>query len=335
MSEIFVYLLFSFLALCTVVHSSVPLFLWSGKGYFSDTTEPHTEVNGLLQLDHFIKEFMVTFSDQKSTVEDTPKNVQDSLMNYVSKTQEIMPEVVVAFIYSQLDSAATAQQPLSFLKNVLTESKSSLIVPHVLTESSSAPASVQLVDLFSALTPKTEIVALQLDDDENEIAGCKALMEQLHSNQQIFSNLETDLIMVKADEFKNGQGDCMTTILRSVNTLTSGHYLGMLTADTSRTDIIKSFSVPSQTSFNSFSAPQIRLQKPIIMPLGKQEFITVSADVQADDYPGVLYLSPNILFALLYGIMFLLVVVIAVNCLVSIETPQRLTHRRYNIGKES
>jgi len=334
-----------------LAYSNVPLFLWSGEKYFSVANKPHPEVNGFMQIDHFIHDFKSTF-DVKNVEMNLQKNPQDSFLNYVSKTKEIMPEVVVAFVYSKLDSADAARQigayssteddsmPLSFLKKAISKSMSSLIVPHLLMEPSSASTSVQLTEVFSTTIPKPEIVELQLNGEENgmesemdqNIAGCKALMGHLDHNEWLFSNLATDFIMIKADNFKDMEDECVTTLLDRVDKLTSGHYVAILTADSPKTDIVKFFPTSSQININSFMLQQPSKRQDFSLSVSRgQEVFIFATD---NSWPGVKYLSTNILFGLLFGFMFLFTIICAVQCLVAIETPQRLSSQRYNIGKQ-
>jgi len=87
MHPILFYLSFSFLAIFTFSHSTVPLFLWSGEGYFGDIKQPHPETNGLFQYEHFTKDFMKIFGGQKNEMVSS-EDVQDSLMKYVSKSEK-------------------------------------------------------------------------------------------------------------------------------------------------------------------------------------------------------------------------------------------------------
>jgi len=348
MPGILVYLPYCFLVMCTLAHTSVPLFLWSGAEYFRDGIELHPEVNGFFQLDHFIQDFMGSFGGKKNSKTDSSKTGQDSLMNYVSKTNKIMPEVVVAFVYSKMDSADAARQSgaysstrnhgaLSFLKEALTQSKSSLTVPHVLIERSTTSTSVQLTDVFSSLEPTPEIVALELTGGKNEIedrvdenlSGCKVLLDHVNGNKWMFSNLVTDLIMVKADDFKDVHKDCITMLMDEVNTLTSGHFVAMLTADMAKTDIVKFFP----TSWKKGNHLEQR-QRPVLLA-SQGAYILSAATTNSTTWPGVKYVTGNILFALLLGLFMLITVLCGVNCLLSIETPQRLSRRKYNIGKQN
>lgn len=338
------------LAVCALADPSVPLFLWSGKKYFGNAKEQHREVNGLLHVDEFIPDFMNTFGGKKNLEVKSPVALQDSLMNYISKTEQITPEVVVAFIYSKLDSADAARQSgayssntknvmsLSFLKNALAKSTSSLIVPHVLVDTSTISTSEQLADEFSKGLPKPEIVELQLNGELNgmspeaddNVAGCKALMGHLNDNEWMFSNLVTDLIMIKADDFRGVEEECVISLMQRVNSLTSGHFVAMLTADTPRTDIVKVFPTPSKTHLMDFSFQGLSDQK--LFASQGQKFIIMASDTS---WPGVRYLSSNILFGLSIGALFLLTVLCGASCLLSIQTPQRLSSRPYHIGKQS
>lgn len=354
MPGILVYLPFFFLAVCTLAHTTVPLFLWSGEGYFGNMNNHHPEADGLLQLDHFMHDFMNVFAGKKNVMADS-LNVQDSLMTYIPKPNEIKPEVVVAFIYSKLDSAEAARQSgayssanddgmsLSFLKNALIKSKSSLTVPHILIEDASTTStSAQMADMFSTLSPKPEIVALELKDKENEIdhtdginqnlAGCRALLKHLDENEWIFSNLVTDLIMIKADDFKDVQEECVEALMGRVSSLTAGHFVAMLTADMAKRDITKFFPTPLDANLNSFSAQGMSERHPILLAAQGQNYVIMATD---NNWPGVRYLSSNILFGLFLGGFIFLVVACGINCLLMIETPQRLSSRRYAVGKQS
>jgi len=354
MAGLFVYLPLFFLSIRCLAFSNVPLFLWSGEKYFGVANRPHPEANGLMQIDHFIHDFKSTFGVKNEKM-NLPKESQDSFLNYVSKEKDIMPEVVIAFVYSKLDSVDAARQvgaysseqddsmSLSFLKKLMDKSKSSLIVPHLLMDSSSASASVQLTEMFSTTVPKPEIVELQLNGEENgleseadqNIAGCKALMGHLDQNKWLFSNLATDLIMIKADNFKDMEDECVMTLLERVDKLTSGHYVAVLTADTAKTDIVQFFPTLPELNINSFMArPDQTAGAGFSLSAagGGQQYLLVA---QTDTtWPGVRYITTNMLFGVLIGLMFLFTVMCAVNCLASIETPQRLSAQRYNIGKQ-
>jgi len=353
MTGIFVYLSFFTLAVSILADSTVPLFLWSGKDYFGDENHHHSEAKGLFRVDDFVSNFMVSFGGNIDESKETMKKTHDLLTNYIAKEGLIMPEVVVAFVYSELDSADAARRTgsysndkntlsMSFLKDALAKSKSSLIVPHVLRKTSSVTVSDQLTNAFSKINPKPEIVELELNGEQNgmgpevdqNVAGCKALMSHINSNEWMFSNLVTDLIIIKAEDFQDVQEECVHSLLERVNTLTSGHYVAMLTADRAKTNIARFFPVPKD-NLNSLSVNSASSQPPLILASEGSQMYVLASSKKSDDWKGVRYLSPNILFGLFIGLIFLVTVLCGVSCLLAIQTPQRLGSVKYNIGKQS
>jgi len=305
MLGIITYLSCSFFPIFTLGNPSVPLFLWSGKKYFGDNNERHPEGNRLMQ----------DIIDEIQILADSSTDVQ-------------RPEAILTFIFPDLDSTEVARQSgaysststsLSafFLKDALTKSKSSLVVPHVLVEPSAVPISVQLEDVFSSLTPKRKKLLLKGDNFND----CQASWKQLNDfNQEIFSNSIPDLIMVKVSEFGDVQRDCMKSILDRVNILTSGNFVAMLTGNMPKTNIIKSFHRISQSS-----SSRIMLERKQI----NRVFMEDNA------YSGVQFITANILMGLFVGAFIVVVMLCGISCLISIETPQRLSTRPYHIGKQT
>lgn len=54
----------------------------------------------------------------------------------------------------------------------------------------------------------------------------------------------------------------------------------------------------------------------------------------APQLPGVVYMTPAILFALFFGFFFLLAVCVGLCCLDSIQTPLRFPSRKLAVNKE-
>jgi|ERR1712130_563453 len=308
-------------------------------------------MGGIFRVNDFVNNFMVSFGGNLEEGKESLKKTQDSLTNYVSKEGLIMPEVVVAFVYSELDSADAARRTgsyskdksalsMSFLKDTLAKSKSSLIVPHVLRETTSIPTSEQLTNAFSKINPKPEIVELELNGEQNgmgpevdqNVAGCNALMSHINGNEWMFSNLVTDLILIKAEDFQDVQEECVRSLLERVNTLTSGHYVAMLTADRAKTNIARFFPAP-KNNLNSLSVKSSSQTPLLLAQEGSNVYVLAAA--KTSEWAGVRYLSPNILFGLFIGLIFLVTVLCGASCLLAIETPQRLGSEKYNIGKQS
>jgi len=302
-------------------HPNVPVFLWSGEKYFGDTAQSHVEANEALYSAEFIKDFVSIFGHQKNEVlgssEDSHSSFQFS--KYVSKNMKIAPQVIVAFILPKLDSSEVAlsngafslssvqsSMPLSFLKASVVNSKSSLIVPHLLIDSPFAmPISQQL---STSMASKYEVISF----DSSSLADCLQFRSRNIKNERIFLVVKGDLQM----------SACAKKIMETVASVTP-NYVTLMTGDAPREYIVHSFS--GQEEFLPY-------------PLNLAALTTTPASSTTANTAvvhGVLYLTSNILIALLLGLMLIFILLCGVNSLFNIETPQRLSHMKYNIGKQS
>jgi len=326
---------FSLLAV-TFSHSTIPVFLWSGEQYFGNTEHPHGETNEAFHSDQFIKDFVSILGYHKNEML-TRKVIYSSeesessfkFKKYVSKDMEIAPKVIVAFIYPKLDSSEVAysngayslssdqsSMPLSFLKDSVINSKSSLIVPHVFIDSPFAmPISQQL---STSMASNYKLLSF----DSSSWIDCMKFVEHLTFETKLEPKSHRLLIIVKwTGDTAPKMADCAKKLMEKVAHKTS-EYVTIMTGDAPRKDVVYSFSeqmYPLSLSVSDLIAPNTANNTP------------------SNTLPsyGVVYLTPNILISLFLGLMLIFILICGVNCLFNIETPQRLSHLKYNIGKQS
>jgi len=301
----------------------VPLFLWSGQPYFG---EQHSIVQQMVGVDDIASLFgQMTKTNQKPS----------ALSAYLSGSSK--PEVILAFVYPQLSSSDVTLQsggysqeqphsyPLSSLKTLLSSSRSSLSVPFVSLDPVSSSVSQHLISTLSQAPSRTK--AAQIEGGGvvgNGLSGCDALLHDIQEDVSIFQNGITDLILVHYHHEKDRTG-CMTRLLDYVDDHTS-NFIGVVSADRSQ-------RTPILLELEDLSGPS---DKRVFLETIQFDVTTSSLYPNATNgsYPGVLNANADSLFVVLLGFFLVFILLMAVNCLMSVETPPRFTTIPLQISKE-
>jgi len=273
------------------------------------------------------------------------------MANPVSSSSSHRPEIVLAFVFAELNSAQLSQMsaayapansdqeataPLAPIKAAFNRAAASLTAPFVNVDTQTLSDDIE--ELHSSLAPRAQILGAQLatmDDTE----ACQALLTDLderHSSRDnIFTNSEPDLILVKyqsttasntAVDSSVATRDCLTRLIQNVATRTNGQYLALVTADE---------SPPKQLSFEvAHARPVGRTVTLNAVP----RFSTLAGVTYATStnftYPGVTKINPSILLGLLIGFFLLFVLLVGANCVASIQTPPRFSSVSLPLSKE-
>jgi len=307
--------------------SLVPMFLWSKTNYFIGT---HNTVSDSLQS-----------SDIASLINNlvNHKTAQKSkISSYVNKAQSA-PEVLIAFVYPQLSSSqasrlaggysSSSSSSPSFLQTALKESRSSLSLPYILTQSS---LRTDLVNVISSNSPNSVLFAASdIEPSDKSLTGCDALLNHLQEDPAIFSNGITDLLLIPYDHTKD-TGNCMDRLMTHVDQKTNGKFLSLMSSEQSAQKPMQmvfsdgtesSHFEKSSISFTEFAVDS----KPGKFHVSATGYIPVF-------YVGVQYATSNTIVALFLAFFMVFVIYTGATCVMQIETPVRYSSTSLQMAKE-
>jgi len=322
-------LLYGALLVCAereTTSSLVPLFLWGKNAYF---TGSQNTVADVVQTSDVRSLFSRLISHS------TPKTKLSSYVN----TAQAVPEVILAFVYPQLSSthasrltsAYASKTNPSFLETAVSSSTSSVSIPYVLSHAS---LSDTLVSVISSVSPKSQLIASQLDSSKQAgVTGCDALLNHLQEDPTIFTNGLTDLILLSYDDTQDHE-NCMSRVVSHVSKNTNGAYVALLTSEPSAT--------PVQMVFADGTEPASFWNAPVSMtefaagasPSSPKVRTMAPASSYYASYPGVTRVTPNTMVALFLAFFMVFVIYTGATCVMSVETPVRFSSTPLQLAKE-
>jgi len=323
--------------------SIVPLLMWSGQPYFANE---RTTIGETLDASDVQRMVSSIIAHQHSA--SSPR----FLANPVSSSSSPRPEIVLAFVFAELNSAQLSQMsaayapansdeeaaaPLAPIKAAFNRAAASLTAPFVNVDTQTLSDDIE--ELHTSLAPRAQIVGAQLatmDDTE----ACQALLTDLDerhsSHDNIFANREPDLILVKyqsttasntARDSSVPARECLTRLIQNVATRTNGQYLALVTADEAPHKQLSFESVANARPIGTVTLNAV----PRFATLAGVTYATTPANYT---YPGVTKINPSILLGLLIGFFLLFVLLLGANCVASIQTPPRFSTVSLPLSKE-
>lgn len=313
-------------ALAAVAYSTrseafVPLFMWSGRPLFANG---HVAVADTLSGSEFRSIFTRIVGGH------THKGSK-----FISTSYADAPEVVVAFVYNHLSSAAASREAgaygavnnanFAYVHSTVSSAVSSLSAPSLLA---TTPIGADIADVHSAFAPHAQVFGTQIDGDGVEAVNtCDALLQAMDDHSYVFANRVTDLVVVKYSDAVASRADtCLQRVADAVATRTGGNYLAVVSAE---------MSEPLQFAFVE-SAAQTHVVSGVNYAKSFRTLATSSLGATSSNstLPGVKMLTSSIFWALIIA----LVMIIAISCGVcwvqSIETPSRFTSTPLVLAKE-
>jgi len=298
--------------------STVPLFLWSSQKHFSGSRCSDWEVPQVLSVQDLSSS--VSFLAQGASPV-TP------LSKFMSKTAE-NPEAVIALVYHSLCTAEAAQTsgaysstkqaaPLSFLKDVLSQSESCVAAPYMTTTQNLV--SQELSQAVAA--GKGQVVALEVSDKHD----CHDVLAALAEHHHLFANGATDMFIVKSARPGKASTKCFEQVLEHVSEATQ-NWVSLVTADSASHEVTTSFD----------SEKRRLLESPVTFDFNEVHTAdNLSQNLAADpiDIDNVKQYT-EIVFALFIGFFMILFLIVGVSCLMSVETPMRFPTKNLGISKE-
>lgn len=296
--------------------STVPLFMWSPKAYFSSTCK-----EGVADV---VKSTDVSEGIAHLSEETKSPSTSSLVSSFSSLSTQKQPEAFIAFMYPKLDTATAAklsggyhsssnrhEQPLAFLSETMENANSCLFVPYVVP---SSDLSESLISTFANTevesTHKPTVVNMQMTD-------CSSVVNKINKNDHLLNNGVTDLFLIKLGS-ENLDAGCVKKVFKAVSSHTS-NYIALLSADTGKPitlnfedEVREEMQVPEMANFASVDAAPANVVDPIDVDNVKQYSIIVVA-------------IPISLF-------MLLMLWIGVCCLMDIETPVRFPQKNLHIS---
>jgi len=296
--------------------SSVPLFLWTGKSYFSNR---HAELSKPLLLE----DIQYTFS-------------------YMLQTPDLessgVPEVVVAFVAQKMGTSEVSQMGAGFalnapdqlvhLKEALSTARNSLTIPYLYPNQKKISHS--LIQSLHVASPQGIVVQSNLESET-----CSNLLNKLESSSSLFSNGLTDIILVT---FSDYQAQHVDQCLQQVNTYVQGHcnqqYIALLSADEARYDPQLTFEKEKvENDIMTYSLLSQSAGVPLNLNTRKL-FAANNTNSTTPFFVGPQYISPAILFGILLGFVLLFFLWQGIYQLTLIEGPVRFSHTKLQLSRE-
>jgi len=304
--------------------SLVPMFLWSKYNYFT----AHYTVSESLQSSD-VTSLLATLVSHKN-------DHKNKINSYINKADS-PPEALIAFVYPQLSSSDASRiaggysstPPSSFLQTALTSSRTSLSLPYILTHNSLRN---DIINVISSNSPHSVLFASSdIDVTDKLLMGCDALLNHLQEDPTIFSNRITDLILIPYDHTKDS-ANCMDRLIAHVDDKSKGRFVALVTAEQSSTKPIQMvFSDGTESSHFSKSSLSFT-EFAIDTKPGK--FRVASTALAVVVYPGVVFVTPNTIFALFLAFFMVFIIYTGATCVMYIETPVRFSTTSLQLAKE-
>jgi len=261
------------------------------------------------------------------------------------------PEVVVAFVYTELSSASASRLvgaydatvssaaarghtggALAYARSAMAGAASSLTAPFY---TPTAAVSDQVVALHNSLTHNAKVFATQIDADSSSsgstesLSGCAALLGEMDEHPAMYADGRSDLVLVKLAAYQP-HDTCVQTVSEHVRTRTNGNFVALLSADSA-------FAFPVQSVFVENEKRAFSPQLNMAMGDGhSQRFRTLAATTtnSTNAFPGILFVTPTVMWGLILGLIFVIAVSCGVGWVQSIETPARFTTVPLQLTKE-
>lgn len=299
-----------------------PLFIWSPKSYFTDESKCTEEVPDLLEVTDVASAIQYLSEETKTNSDDSP------LLRYFSQlTHETEPEAIIAFMYKQLDTASTSQlsgaydnahdaQPLSFLQELFSKSKSCLSIPYLNPEGSISTSLVLAIrNNVVDDKPKPQVVSLDLHD-------CDAAIAAIKKKSKLFSNKVTDLFLIEAESSTSISQKCLRRVMKLIKAKTS-NFVALLSADSAS---------PIAMSFDAKVRRMMEVPKSFAFS-GASVSETNGSSVSPIDIDNVKQYSV-VVVAIPISLFMIMMLWIGMGCLMDIETPVRFANKNLVISRE-
>jgi len=202
--------------------TSIPLFLWSSKGYFSGRVQNVQETPTINDINTSLLKLTGASSLPETKI---AKYTVDS----ASK-----PELIVAYVLPELSSTLSQSDCLNTgdLQSILEKSESSLVFPYV------------HLDESRTLSQSLLLTSERID------ANCEDLVNSL--NADIFGNGKTELVVANV---RAGQASCLTQLDSYIAEQSKGNFIGLLSGEVPTAIKTEYISAPAmlETSDDSFA----------------------------------------------------------------------------------
>jgi len=293
--------------------SSVPLFMWSPLGYFSESRCTEQELSGSVNSGD-----VAAAMRRLGKAGAQSKGSSSVLVEALAKTSPAdRPEAVLSFLYPQLNQAKPGfASAVQLLEESLGSAQSCVSAPFVQVESSSIS---KTLSNSLGLNPKAQVLAYQLG-----ASNCGAILMQIRDNAELFGNGATDLLTLRPQAGAELDSQCVKRIMELVSAKTNNNVIFTASAD-EPTQIITDFPSESVHSHQLYSLERDNKLRSLLETQGPQNVTT----------PGALqYISTPILTGLMLSFVLLIFLFIGVGCLMSIDAPQRFATEALPVPKE-
>lgn len=307
---------------CVADISSVPLFMWSPRRFFTDSSCVDKEASNV-----FSASDVGGGVRRLSKIGPQSTREENALLKHFSdNAPSNRPEVIMAFIYPTLSSATASraagaylsdsvQAPaFKYLGSALGSAASCISAPYV--DVTGEKLSTTLEAAVTA-DSKSSIVSVTLADE----SSCAAAASMIKAKSTLFTNQATDLIIVRAGSHKDFDNGCMQTLIGLVGAATQDNFVALLSADDAP-ELVTDFSSPALQAHMDFTMQQT---------LGSSRALL--ATDSATNVP-LYYVSTPIVMGLGVMFTFLIFLWIGIGCLMSVESPQRFASEGLPVVKE-
>jgi len=295
--------------------SSVPLFMWSPLGYFSQSKCTEWEIDQWVSSSDVaagLRRLVKAGSQSKES--------SNSLLEYFTPSSPAnRPEAVLSLFYPQLSPGhlghASATQ---LLQETFASSPSCVSAPFVTVDGS---LSKTLANSLS-LNPKAQVLSYQLGP-----SNCPSILVQIRDNVDLFSNDATDLLTLRSSDEHPLDRECVKRIIELVAAKTKNNVVFTVSAD-EPTQIVTDFPSEAVQTHQLFSTDHGEDKK-------IRSLLEGGGTVRATNSTGALqYISTPILTGLLLSFVLLIFLFIGVGCLMSVDAPQRFATEPLAVPKE-
>lgn len=290
--------------------SSVPLFIWSPLGYFREGKCTEQELTDV-----------VTASDVAAGMRRLGKAGAQTkggsnmlLDSFATATPASRPEVVLSFFAPQLRKTKPGYaSTMELLEDTFGSAKSCVSAPFVEVDTGLS----KTLSNSLGLNPKAQVVTYELG-----ASNCGTILMQIRDNAELFGNDATDLLTLRSVDDTPLDGSCVKRIIE-------------LVSSKAKNNVVFTFSTDESTQITTDFGSEVA-QSQLLYSLNSDERQMRSLlDVPSNATPGkVQYVSTPILTGLLLSFVLLIFLLIGVNCLMSIDAPQRFATEALPIPKE-
>jgi len=222
----------------------------------------------------------------------------------------VQPTTIVAFIYPKLSSAqfSAFESRFSSIKNRVEKAESSMTIGQLSISS-------QPVHVSQFLRTVAKRVSAHVLEDQS----CDQILKTLSQSNLQGTSTSLEMFWYPSTLDLSVPDQCTERVLDFIDKATQGKYIAVLSADS---------STPVRMTFNSEMS--VHATKSVHL----MSTTTSGATNSTLAYPGVQYITPVMLFAVMFGFFFLLALYCGLSCLHSVQTPLRFPSRKIAVGKE-